>query len=353
MSYRKLIENAVVNQNEKKMISYAMGKYNIEVNTSCKIRSVYKITSNTGVLCLKKIKHGHKKVQNSNNLVLGLKNAGFSNVSSFLKTKNGELSVKYNKYTLYVTEWIDGEECQLENLPEILNCTKLLAQFHLAANKIDTKTYKLHNNLKDWPSIFNSNLHDLEKFKDFIARKKIKNEFDHIYDRYIDKFYSRGINALNTLISSDYHKLSRQAYQNKTLCHDSFYYQNIIKKSNNEYYIIDLDSVIIDLQVMDLGKFIRRLMTKSDFQWNFSKARYIIEAYHNEKPLSAEELEVMLALIIFPHKFWKLGRKRYIKQKNWSENKYMHKLEKVIKYSDLEQNFIYDYQNFIDEFKVH
>jgi Ser/Thr protein kinase RdoA (MazF antagonist) len=104
---------------------------------------------------------------------------------------------------------------------------------------------------------------------------------------------------------------------------------------------------------MDLGKFIRRLMTKSDFQWNFSKARYIIEAYHTQNPLSAEELEVMLALIIFPHKFWKLGRKRYIKQKNWSENKYMHKLEKVIKYSDLEQNFIDDYQNFIDEFKSH
>lgn len=101
----------------------------------------------------------------------------------------------------------------------------------------------------------------MDRFKNNIENKKIKNEFDIIYKEYIDSFYERAMVALSFLNKSDYYKLSKEAQANKTLCHHSFYYQNIIKKGR-EYYIIDLDNIIIDLQVNDLGKYIRRLMTK-------------------------------------------------------------------------------------------
>ncbi len=144
--------------------------------------------------------------------------------------------------------------------------------------------------------------------------------------------------ALSFLNKSDYYKLSKNAQKNKSLCHHSFYYQNIIKKGT-EYYIIDLDSIIIDIQVNDLGKYIRRLMTKKSYQWDFEKARRIIEAYNSQNKLSKEELEVMLSLIIFPHKFWKLGKKRYIKHKHCLKPDIMKKLNKVIKYDAMQKNF--------------
>ena len=47
----------------------------------------------------------------------------------------------------------------------------------------------------------------------------------------------------------------------------------------------------------------------------------------------------MLALIIFPHKFWKLGQKRYMKQKKWSETKYLHKLNKITCHNETQEKF--------------
>ena len=350
MSHRMMIENPNVSDREKRMITYIMVKYNLKVVSTFKVRGAYKVVTDNGTVCLKHIKHGFRKTINGNWLIENLMKKNFKNVAKFFKTKAGESYVKYNKYTFYVTEWIDGIECNLENQDEAVNCVTLLANFHNVVRILGTNTLKIDNNLKNWPKIFSKNIVELERFKNIIDKKRIKNQFDIIYLKYIDSFYERGINALNILNNSNYYELSHIANTNKTLCHDSFYYNNIIKRGN-EYFIIDLDNIIIDLQVIDLGKFIRRLMFRNNYKWEFQKAKYMIEAYMHVNPLTYAELEVMLALIIFPHKFWRLGKKRYIKQKNWDEDKYTRKLEKTIKYNDLEQKFLQDYLNYISNMR--
>ena len=226
------------------------------------------------------------------------------------------------------------------------NCSKLLAKFHLATNKIDSSKLNIKNNLKNWPKLFRSKLDDLQKFKRLIRRKKIKSKFDTTYLRYIDNYYNRGVSLLKVLDESDYIELSNAANENKTICHDSFYYQNIIKMEDN-YYIIDLDSIIIDLQINDLGKFIRRLMYKSEYQWSFGKALLIMNAYESIHKLTKSEYEVMIALILFPNKFWKLGKKKYIKNKCWNESKYFHKFNRLIKFNEEEQKFLDEYMEYI------
>lgn len=348
MEHKHLSIEANVSDREFKMIISTLAKYNIDLKKVTKSRSVYKIIdSEDKTYCLKKIKHGAGKARNGDVLVNILTENGFTNTSKYLRTQEGEISVKYDKFILYLTEWIDGEECNMSTLEEAVNCAALLANFHKAARNIDFSKLKVKNNLKNLPKIFYRNLSNFERFDNLIQKKRIRNEFDVVYSRYIETFYSRGLTALNILNNSNYYLLSREASVSRTLCHDSFYYQNIIKKDGN-YYIIDLDSIIIDLQVSDLGKFIRRLMFKTSFQWNFDKAKYIIEAYNSVKPLSREELEVMLALIIFPHKFWKLGKKRYIKQKGWSEKKYMNKLFRLIRYNEAQQSFLEKYMNYFN-----
>ncbi|MEL7596944.1 MAG: hypothetical protein AAGU01_01940 [Clostridiaceae bacterium] len=91
-------------------------------------------------------------------------------------------------------------------------------------------------------------------------------------------------------------------------------------------------------------------MSKSDYKWDFEKAKKIIDGYNSINRLTKEELKVMLALIIFPHKFWKLGRKRYIKHKNWSEQRYNHKLNKVIYNAELQQKFLEDYLHYLEDY---
>lgn len=339
-----------LSEKEIRMVNRVLENYSFDVIKFVKVRSAYKLETSFGNICLKRMKHGEHKPLNGSILVQELVDKGFHNIAKYYKTKNDRIYVKYRNSFFYATEWIDGEECNLDSIEEAKNCVKLLAHYHIASSNIDIKRFKIKNNLKNWPVIFKHNLQDLEKFERIINRKKIKSEFDIAFGNYIESIYHRGMVAINFLNTSDYYKLSRQASQNKIICHDSFYYQNIIKK-DEEYYIIDLDSIIVDLHVNDLGKLIRRLMFKRSYKWDFEKAKILIEEYNSISKFDKSELEVMLALIIFPHKFWKLGKKRYIKHKGWDESKYMHKLNRLVRYNDNQNKFLEDYLNYIKDYQ--
>ncbi|MGE5629451.1 MAG: CotS family spore coat protein [Solirubrobacterales bacterium] len=334
---------------EESRIKMVMDQYGLNIVSIEKVRSAYKIGTDNGTVCVKKINHGKNKARNGEKLVSELRKTGFKNTAEYYRTKDNMSFVRTKNSLYYVTEWIDGEECNLDDFNEVCKCAALLAKFHNAANNIDTKDLRIRNNIKNWPKIFNSNQYELERFKIKIEGKRLKTEFDKLYYEHIDSFINRGMVALNFLNTSDYYRISREADKRKTICHDSFYYQNLIKKKD-EYFIIDLDSIIFDLHINDLGKFIRRLMFKSNYRWNFEYAQKIINSYCKVRKLSKGELEVMLALIVYPHKFWKLGKKRYVKFKNWDESKFMHKLSRLTKYDDLEQKFLEDYLIFLEGF---
>jgi CotS family spore coat protein len=349
MDNARMVSEKLLSSRELELVKEICAKYGVNVQSVVKIRSVYKVKyDDNKSICLKRMKSGKKKVIRGNKLIEALNNNGFYNTVKYFRTINGNLYVKYKKFIFYATEWIEGRECNFDNLEEACGCVKLLAEFHKTTNKLGKKHFNVYNNLKNWPNIFKENLSELERFKNVINKKVLKSEFDIVYLKNMDRFLDRALMAINILSTSSYYKISKKANHNKTICHDSFYYQNVIEK-NGEYYLIDFDSIMIDLQINDLGKLIRRLMYKGTYKWEFEKAKKLIEAYIDVNPLSKEELEVMLSLIIFPHKFWKLGKKKYYKRKNWSEIKYMHKLKKLIKYNDFQHEFVKKYFEYLNE----
>lgn len=330
-------------------IKYVLDKYELIPLTVEKIRSVYKITTIDGLYCLKKISHGTRKVINGYYLTEEFKKINFNKTIKYYKTKNEELYVPFGKYTFYITEWLEGTECQMRKIDEAINCTKLLAEFHIATKDIDKNNLIINNNIRNWHKIFLKHLNDLEAYSRYINTKVNKKIFDIKYERYIPYFYERGFLAVKLLNKSAYNIVCDEANKNKIICHDSFYYQNIIK-NNNDYRIIDLNSIVINLQIYDLGKMITRLMYKKEYDWNFNKAKILIEAYNTINKLTLEELKIMLALIIFPQKFWKLGRKKYVKRKRWREAKYFRKLKKIVKYTKKQDKFIDEYVMYLDQY---
>jgi CotS family spore coat protein len=346
---RSIGQYGTITDKEMKILITVMYKYNLQLVSAEKVRNAYKIATGNYNFCLKKIKHGKNKAKNACILTEELVLNKFTNVAKYFRAKDGEFSVRYKKNIYYLTEWIEGSECDLTNIDEAVSCTKLLAQFHNMSNRIDHNKVRISNDFKNWPEIFAKDLNHLEKFKRIIVSKRIKNEFDTLFLENIDNFLNRGISAIKMLNTSQYNKSSKEANDKQMICHNSFYYQNIIKK-DGEYFLIDLDSIMIDLQISDLGKFIRRLMFKKTYGWKFNFAKELIEAYNTINKLSKEDLEIMLALIIFPQKFWKLGKKRYIKQKNWSETKYLRKLNNINSYNEIQEKFFCDYLTFIKEY---
>ncbi|GAA0176842.1 CotS family spore coat protein [Clostridium sediminicola] len=345
---RSIKLNDNISKDEEVILRNILARYPYSILDIKRVRSAYKIRTNKGNLCLKKFQHGKFKAKNGWILVNELYKNKFYNTAKFLKTKNNNILIKYKKYFFYVTEWIDGNECDLRDLEEAKNVIKLLANFHLTTNKINTKGMKIPYNVEKWPEIYNQKLNDFLNYKTLIQGKRIKNEFDKKYYDSIDIYYNRGIKTLSLLGDSNYTNYVKEVNVANSICHNSYYYQNIIKK-DDVYYIIDLDRIVIDLQLVDLCKFISRLMSKSEYNWDFQKAKEILESYMKIKPMSKDELDIMLAMMIFPHKFWKLGRKRYYKHKNWSERKYNKKFKKLLTRFDKEDEFIKEFDKYVND----
>ncbi|QCX32325.1 CotS family spore coat protein [Caloramator sp. E03] len=341
-----LQSNNKINYDEYSKVKKILKHYAIEPESIEKIRNVYKIKFNNKSYCLKKVRHSNKKVIKNYHLIKYLNNNGFNNIASFILTSDGKEYVKTKKSIYYVTEWIEGRECNIYDIDELKMAIKLLAEFHLKSKGFYYKEIKIENKIKNWPLELRKRKQDLLKFKKIIEDKKVKSIFDIQYFNAIDGAIKYMDISIKMLDESKYYDLLKRAKYEKSICHDSFYYQNIIIDDIGNVYLIDFDSITYDICVYDVAKFIRRIMHKRIYSWDFNKAQELILEYSKVNPLSLEEYEIMLAFIIFPHKFWKLGIKRYHKHKKWEDEKYLKKLNRILRYIDMQDKFIEDFINY-------
>ncbi len=336
------ISNAIGHKEHQRVLDilkyYAITPKNIE-----KIRSVYKIVCEDKNYCLKKVSHGDTKALKGMQLVSYLKSRGFDNVADYIKTKDGKECVKHKKVKYYLTEWIEGRECDFNTIEELKRAVVLLAEFHIKSEGFYHKGIKMDSNHKNWPNKLQAYKADLYYFKKLIETKKIKSVFDIEYNNNIDTFIELMDMSMNLLNKSNYINISKIAKQRRCVCHDSYYYQNVLVSNENKMYIIDLDSTIYDINLYDLAKFIRRILHKKVYGWRFEVAQELINTYSSVNKLTFEEYEILLAFIIFPHKYWKLGSKRYYKSKKWNEEKYLKRLYRIEGYLDIQKKFVEDY----------
>lgn len=343
----------VINTKEYNKITDILKEYSIEPVKIERVRSVYKITTSGRLYCLKKMKHGgEEKVEKGLLLAKYLVSKGFYNVIKYIKTNDNKVCIKRGHYIYYVTDWIKGRESNFSDFEELKRCAGFLAQFHKDSCGFSIEKSKIDNNTKRWPTIFNKEKGELIQFNDKIKNKKVKTSFDLNYMELIEVYTNKINFAIKLLDDSRYTEVSSKSNLSKSVCHDSFYYQNILVKPNNKLYIIDLDSALYDLIVYDLGKFIRRVLFKSCYSWDFEVAKSLIEEYSKINPLSFEELEILLSFIVFPHKFCKLGKKRYINRNLWPEAKYTRKLNKILRYKEMEDEFTEKYMDYFLNKKI-
>jgi CotS family spore coat protein len=336
-----------ISRDEIVMLDEIFKYYDFHVTSADKVRSAYKICTDEGEFCLKRVSHGYRKAKKSYHIMKYLKEKGFDNVADYYYTKEGKALINYKGAAFYLTHWIDGREANFSDTSEILKCSELLALFHNYAKgfkapkhiKIRSQSRKLKKTLIKYRD-------QIGEFKENIDNLKLKAEFDYAYRNCIDYFYKQSELAIRILEHSGYEELCDFYANESDICHDSFYYQNILIDKNGKFYIVDLESCQYDISMSDLGKYIRRVLSKKKFRWDLDLCRRIIESYCRVRPMLKEEYTILLAILIFPHKFWKLGRKRYIKNKKWEEKRYRKKLNRLLKQKEYMREFIYCYINF-------
>jgi len=336
-----------IDRDEINMLSDVLKHYDFDVASVDKVRSAYKVCTEKGNFCLKRISHGTRKAKKSLSIMEHLKERGSENIADCFPTKSKKSFIKHKDAAFYLTNWIEGREISFKSKEDIMRCVELLACFHIQAKGFEApKHVKIRNHTKKWKKTLCRCLEELEKFNEVIDKLKLKAEFDYTYRNNIDYFKRDAEQAIQILEHSGYNELCGYYSSEAYVCHDSFYYQNILIDKSDRMFIIDLESCQYDIPVSDLGKLIRRIISKKRFLWDFDMCRRIVESYCKIRPMTKEEYEMLLALLVFPHKFWKLGKKRYVRDKKWNEDKYRKKLNRLLRERAYKREFIYCYISF-------
>ena len=171
---------------------------------------------------------------------------------------------------------------------------------------------------------------ELKKAANYMRGKKKKNEFEQIALGAMDDFYREAKEATEYISSQRFDDRFMRAKLSCELVHGSFNYHNVfLNAENNETAVTNFERCHNDCQIADLYQFLRKVMEKHD--WNVDVAYRMVDEYDKLRPICDDDLDMLVALLRFPEKFWKIINQYYNAGKAWVPAKNIDKLKLVIR----------------------
>ncbi|HBF35755.1 MAG TPA: hypothetical protein DDW50_00355 [Firmicutes bacterium] len=297
-----------------------------------KVRDVYKLYTKEGLKNLKLSPLVPARILFVHQAILHLTQRGFMKMTPLIPTRKGETSVCDQDYAYSLFDWIEGRQCDYSNRAELTESMKVLADFH---QKSKGFTPPVHSNMRDHLGKclkhFEERYQDLLRFTE-LAKNAPKDPFAISYLANIEAFLPMAAEAITKMKKSEYPRLVEQAQLTKAFCHGDPAARNFILTPSHEIFIIDFDSCRLDLPIMDVIKFARRVMKK--YHWQYSLTQSLLDSYQEVNSLTANEIAVMKAVFFFPQKFWRLAIRYFDQHAAYGPERLLRKFQKYIRNKD-------------------
>ncbi|WP_223700662.1 CotS family spore coat protein [Sutcliffiella deserti] len=284
----------------------------IEVVQGGQMALVWKIQTNTGPICLKRIHRPEKKALFSINAQNYLALKG-SRVPGIIPNKHGVLYTKHGPFLFVVYEWIEGRPFELTVQEDLEFIMKGLAEFHTASIGYQPPDgIPIFTKLGRWPNHYIKRCQQMETWK-IMAKTMPEDPFSQLYLAEIDSFIHEGRETLARLLNSDYLSWVSQLKARPNLCHQDYGTGNSLLGNDGQIWVIDLDTVSFDLPIRDLRKMIIPLLDTTGV-WNEDQFNVMINAYESVSPLTEKQKEIMFIDMLFPYELYDVIRERYVRK---------------------------------------
>ena len=297
-------------------------------------KGVWWIKTPVGMRILKKVSNSEETLKFILDAVRHLMKNGVK-LPGICKTTVSSDYVRIDGVCYVLTEAIEGRNPSYTIPRELHGISCELARFHKASGGFTpspgTKP-KYHLGL--WIEDYTRQLEDLNGFYEKELSLKRNSPISNTVIKEFPHFYERAGNAIAGLRGKEYGEWVRKTQTKGCLCHQDFAAGNLILTSAGEIYVLDTDSITIDIPARDIRKLLNKVMKKAG-RWDIDLAKSILHSYQSENPLTASEWEVVRLDLMFPHLFLGAASKYYYKRdKEWSEDKY---LQRIVEVSDFEK----------------
>lgn len=175
--------------------------------------------------------------------------------------------------------------------------------------------------------VYAKHTRELKKAYNYLKQKKSRQLFEQMAYKNIEAFYEEACRACERLMSSTFNERLERAAQSMELSHGSYTYHNVLI-DGKDTFVVNFDRYKNECQINDLYQFIRKVMEK--YNWESRVFYRLVDEYDRICPLSDEEMELLMVLLSYPEKFWKIINQYINANKSWIPDKNVEKLRKVI-----------------------
>ncbi len=302
--------------------------YSLCTNDIKKIKNVYRIETENHMYCLKIIKYDFKHFLFIIGAIKHLQGNGFQNIPEIIVTNDKKDYVAIENKYAYLTPWINARQCNYDNPVEIKVCTSKLADLHKKSLNFKVTTdMKPRIGWLKWIETFKTRQKEILDFKRRINEKEHITQFDKNYLLIMEEELDRCSRSIYNLCKSEYINKMKDEIKHRGLCHHDYAHHNILMGKNGEVNIIDFDYCILDTHLHDLSSLLIRRMKNG--KWTLTNSLFIMDEYDATNAIYKSDIDVMAAFMEFPQEYWQTGIQYYWEKKDWGEEFFLKKLEKI------------------------
>lgn len=311
-------------------------------------KGVWWINTDRGYKILKKQSFSYKTLDFIIDAVNHLNSNGVY-IPNIIKTKSGNDYVIKDGVCFVLSEAIDGSTLNYSSDENVRRIIHELARFHKASRGFSPKEdYKVRTHLGLWIEKYEKDMNKLKKYYNMELNKDEHSEFGKIILKEYPHFYERIKNSIEAFYKEAYSDWVKEVEENGGLCHQDFTAGNCILENSGRLYILDTDSLTIDIPLRDIRKILNKIMKRKNDGWDLELTSKILKWYNEQNPLKKYQWELLKPTLTFPHLFVGIMSKYYERrEKTWTEQKYTKRLKEMISIEKSVEPIINNFEDII------
>jgi CotS family spore coat protein len=267
-----------------------------------------------------------------------------------IKTSDGREFVNVNGTCFVLSQAVEGKNPSYSSSRELDSIVKELARFHKASRGYSPKPGckpKFHMGL--WIEDYRR---QIEEINDYYKSELAKSEHDAIGKVILAEFpyfYERANAAIAGLDGPEYRSWSETALKAGSLCHQDFAAGNLLINPSGSVYVIDTDSITIDIPARDIRKLLNKVMKKSG-RWDIGLTASMLKSYQSVNPLTRDQWNVVKLDLMYPHLFiGAVNKYIYKRDAEWNDEKYLKRIQEMSRFEKTITGLINEFDSIIPE----
>ncbi|WP_165916376.1 CotS family spore coat protein [Marinisporobacter balticus] len=324
------METSIMNDLKTVLKEYDLEVYSIRTESYKGKKGVWWVHTPDGYKILKKQAYADTTLKFIISAMEHLMNNGM-HMPKIIKNKTGDKYALLDKTAYIVSEAIDGRTLDYSTDENIKRIVAELGNFHKASVGFKPpQSCKVRTHLGKWPEKYKKEVDKLKGYYDIERNNKNHSAFGEEILREFPYFYKRMIDAMKGFDGEDYHQWVKEVEELGGLCHQDFTAGNLLFTDKDEIYVLDPDSITIDIPLRDIRKILNKIMKRKK-KWDLALVKDILKWYQIKNPLKKEQWRVLNPTLTYPHLFAGIMGKYYEKrEKTWTEKKYLSRLKEMI-----------------------